>query len=446
MIIGTKSIATSPGLKAMTEFCRATNPNNPTASRVGAGLRSLSALSTALGKGGKLPASIDSINSNVKWVLGTVGIDSQTLFKIGDEIITDPATGEQRKRNIAETATEAAKQVFDRVKKGQFKIEDIQIFGPPLQEAYDIIRMNTDEAFNQIGSNVVNMHSNTPYAVDLDRALPKYKFIFVVQFIFNDPYLQDPSFQREFTFMIKKATRPGVTYKLEDVNYYNFRTQVKTQTELDEMSMEFYDDGVNSVHALYDAYTKATTPVLNYGSSMEAAMMESDGTTFAPSVSHIQGIQGPVPMMNLNSASLGPLADDNKNIIREIKLYHVYDNGLYTNIYTFINPRITSFTLDDVDMTSMGDPCAVNLKYKYDSVFTESAVDLRLVNTIDLTSFGIHPLRYVGDGFQMGELGNGGVMGNMAHNNCFDNVKSTASSVIDTVKSTASKVMGKLFG
>ena len=61
-----RSIATSDGLQAMTNFCQVCNPNNPASTRVGAGLKMLAHASKAIGKGGKLPISIDKVGSNTK--------------------------------------------------------------------------------------------------------------------------------------------------------------------------------------------------------------------------------------------------------------------------------------------------------------------------------------------------------------------------------------------
>lgn len=439
-----RSISTSRGLNAMTEFCRAVNPNNPAATRVGSGLRSLVSISQALGKGGKLPVSIDNINSDVKWVLDTLGINSQSLFKAGQGKIRDPETGELRNKTIAEAATEAAKGVFDRVKNGRFTINDIPIFRPPLEDAYRVARADTLRTFNEVSEGVLNKVSASPYAVDLDRALPKYKFLFVVQFTFSPEYMQDQDFQRKFAFVIKQSTRPSVKYTMEDVNYYNFRTKVTTKAEFEEMNMEFYDDGRNSVHALYTAYTRAMSPVLNYASAKEMDMAEMEGMAGNFSSSRVSGIQQQVPVIANGAGSTGPLANDNKNIIREIKLYHVYDNGRKVNIYTFINPRITSFELDDLDM-AVSDINMVEMKFNYDSVHTEVDVAMNKVDFGALAT-ALYPLRHVGNPQPRGQINYAETdAARIKRNGCFNSISSFVTSAADGVSEALRRFSDEIF-
>jgi len=382
-----KSISTSNAIEAISQARRVLNGKNPIASRVGAGLKALVAISKAIGAGGKLPVSIDDVPSNVKWVLQQVGINTQAIFKVA-----------QFNKGVAAAGESAAQAVFGKVSSGTFTTNDIPTYQPPLE------RLNTlDQSVYTPKLPPMREITVSPYAMDLFAFAPKYKFLFVVQFTFNDPYMQDSHFQKQFAFVVKKSTRPGVKYNMEDVNYYNFRTKVVTKAELEEMSMTFYDDGKNNANAFYTAYTRIMSPILNYSDPSQVLNLEAQGLTkdHFNSTMDVPGIIGAMPYTNQNSSSTGPLAKSNKTIINNIRLFQVYDYGQKVNIFTFYSPRLTSLDLDDVDMSN-SEINLMDIKFNYESMYVDLARDMKEVNLEDLTNQGLYPLRYNGDGSATG--------------------------------------------
>jgi hypothetical protein len=359
--------------------------------------------------------SIDNVSSNTKFILDAVGINSQTLYKYGEGPATDakgniiytqdPVTGHYTTtpKTIANAAEDAARGVFNKVRNGQFTINQIPLFAPPLEAAYNRIRISSQQfeadPLNQVRASMAKQSDITPYAMDLggrEARTPKQKFLFVVQFKFNAPYMyNENNLQRGLALYVKKSTRPGVKYATEDVNYYNFRTKYTAKAEFEEMSMQFYDDGQNNVAALYTAYTRAMSPVLNYTNATTALMAEREGLSTTPGVANIPGIISSIPTRSMSSGSTALLQNDQKNIFKEIILYHVYANGRKVNRYTFINPRVTSFDLDDLSMDS-GDVNTVDMKFNYDSVYTELELSMADINFPEITG-GKYPLHFVGD-------------------------------------------------
>lgn len=457
-----KSIAGSNGLQTMLNFCQAANPNNPAASRVSAGLKTLTGISKAIGKGGKLPVTVDNLSSNTKWVLGMVGIDSQALFKAGQatETYRDPVTGElkYKQKSIVDAAMGAAEGVFNKVKKGQFSINDIPIFGPPLEAAYKLQKTSQAEITAGVASSISQMDSMdypSPWAVDLANRthVPKFKFLFVVQFTFNAPYIGGDGsgdVGRTAAFVVRKSSRPGIKYEMQDVNYYNFRTKVVTKSEFEEMSMSFYDDSANSVATLHTAYVSAMSPIVNAFASelLEQQGMNSASYSNNTFNSNTSGGGASTPSVTQpgvanNSSSTGALVNNHKTVIKEITLYHVFDYGRLCNKYTFINPRITSFDLDDLDMTS-SDITGIDLKFNYETVHTELALPISAVagTLTTLTQQGRYPMNFEEVHSTKGGLTTYGTRTQgTAKSNCASNAMGLISDTIGSVKN----YLGKLF-
>jgi hypothetical protein len=84
------------------------------------------------------------------------------------------------------------------------------------------------------------------------------------------------------------------------------------------------------------------------------------------------------------------------NILKEIKVYHIYDFGTYMNVYHFTNPKVLSIALDNWSMeenegnTIVGD-------FSYDGVHIELAVpistdDSQTISTLSATgTYSLHP-------------------------------------------------------
>lgn len=440
-----RSIATSDGLQAMTNFCQVCNPNNPASTRVGAGLKMLTNVSKAIGKGGKLPISIDKVGSNTKWVLGMVGIDSQTLYEAG-----------QGKNNIIDAGIAAAQGVYEKVSTGTFTINDIPLFHSPLNNLdlyLQTVRAGKADTNATFSSRMDPEYNHpSPWAADLDAALPKYKFLFVVQIKFNAPYLGGSSngnLTRQISFVAKKSTRPGITYDMTDVNYYNFRTKVVTKSSFEDMTMSFYDDNRNSAATMMAGYMSALSPIVNadtadlYERQGMSASMIGNLTLNSATGQGAATTSVTQPYVANNSGSTGALSDNLKTVIKEITLYQIFDNGRRVNTYTFVNPRVISFALDDVDMSS-SELNSLDMKFNYESLHTELSLDMRSVASrlTDLTSVGRYPLYYAGSPTTKAgniDYGNSSAA-NAARNGCLTDAASMVSSTIGAVANYMTKL------
>ena len=270
------------------------------------------------------------------------------------------------------TAWGQAQQIYDQVKQGHFKATDIPYY---LQDLQDLERLARgiytpgDDRLNALSSAC----EASPYAIDLIARAPKYKFLFMVQFITAAGYSELDETMRGMAFVVKKSTRPKVTYQTENVNYYNYRTKLITKTEFDEMTMSFHDDTLNNTMNFYASYLKAMTPIANLSPEQAPTQssFEQQGMSFVGNM--LQGSEGLAVPTNKYAASLGPLNNDNKQgIFKETILYHVFNSGTMVNVYHFINPRITQLVPDDVDMMVGNEGTELSINFSYDTMFIET--------------------------------------------------------------------------
>lgn len=358
---------------------------------IGTGLRNLTSISNSIRTGcGALPTSIGSVlggglDRGANWVLENVGI-APTLV--------DAARSFQP--GVANQAFGQAQQIFQKVEQGNFRATDIPA---ALQDFQNLERLGRSiftpstreqQTFGEVCA-------ASPYAVDLMYRAPKYSFLFVVEFIYNAGYgLLD---KLDFAFVVKKASRPNVKFVMEDINFYNFRSKVTTKTEFDEMSLTFHDDGGNGrtgndAMRFYAAYMQSMSPVTNYKTWEQTVLQESEGMSYNPTdgarIEFVDDIQ-----TTRYSSTIGPLLENQKTILQQVNLYHVFDWGRTVNTFQFYNPRITQMQLSDVDMSS-NELAEVSMTFNYDSMYVFTSEGFEATGIEDKNNRrAIYPLRYV---------------------------------------------------
>lgn len=378
--------------------------------KVGEGLRTLASISNTIRGGcGSLPTSIGSalgagLDTGVGWVLNNVGIASPLMSAVNS---FNPG--------IANQALGQAEQIFRKVKQGNFKATDIP---GALQDFQNLERLARNIYTPEGGTpdNVLkDLCEASPYAIDLIARAPKHKFMFVVQFIANSPFSDITTGDYNAAFVIKKTTRPNVTFQTEDVNYYNFRSKVITKTTFDPMSMTFYDDMTNSAGKFHAAIVRAMSPVTNFPTVEESFNLEGRGMDFSVdnTLSDIDfvndsaiKIKGTPITPRMYSGSSGPIIKDDRlgdeqiSIFKEIRVFHLFDGGRKMNVYKFYGPRIADLKLDELDM-AVTEATYVDLSFTYDAMYMDMDVSVAegmLAAALKDASSGhgsaVYPLRY----------------------------------------------------
>lgn len=359
--------------------------------KIGSGLRTLSSISNSIRGGcGSIPSIISSsLDSGANWVLEQTGIAPTVINAL-----------QGFNPGVANQAYSQAQVIYDRVKSGTFKSKDIPGY---IQDLTNLDRLATN-IFTPSGSDAqvaLGEHCEaSPYAVDLIARAPKYKFLFVVQFIPDAAYAALGSNQfgpLDMAFTVKHSTRPEARFVHEDVNYYNFRTKVATRTEFQDMSMSFHDDTFGYASAFYKSYLRAMSPITGL-ENPDSNMLENGGMDFPGNTLVANEIINSV-QANKYAASSGPLAGNAKQIFREIRLYHVYDYGNTMDVYRFMNPRLTTLALDDLDMSVGNEGSELSITFNYDSVYVDTAPVSSKANggkykIGDLQRGAVYPMRY----------------------------------------------------
>jgi len=337
--------------------------NSIGAGSIGTGLRTVASVSNSIRTGcGSLPTIIgDSLDQGANWILSNIGI-APTLIQSLQGL--NP--------QIANQAWGQAQQIYQQVQQGHFKATDIPYYLQDFQNLERLARGIYTPGSDRLNS-LTPACEASPYAIDLIARAPKYKFLFMVQFVTAAGYSELDEIMRGMAFVVKKSSRPKITYQTEPVNYYNYRTKLITKTEFDEMNMSFHDDILNNAIQFYTAYLKAMTPIANMTPQQSPTQdaFEQLGMSFKDNMS--LDAEGMPIKTNRYAASLGPLNNDNKQgIFKEIILYHVYNNGAMVNVYHFLNPRITTLIPDDVDMSVGNEGNELSITFAYDTVFVET--------------------------------------------------------------------------
>ncbi len=338
--------------------------NSVGAGSIGTGLRTIASISNSIRTGcGALPTTIgSSLDQGANWILEVIGI-SPTFIQ----------TLQALNPGVANQAWAQAQQLYQQVQQGHFKLTDIPFY---LQDFQNLERLARgiytpgDDRYNSLQARC----EASPYAVDLIARAPKYKFLFLVQFVTASGYESLDPIMRGMAFVVKKSTRPKITFQTEPVNYYNFRTKVITKTEFEEMTMSFHDDILNNTTQFYTACINAMSPITNLSPSQSptGGSFEQLGMDFNSHTQTSLSVETPI-FVNNYAASTGPLSKDNKqNLFKEIILYHIFDNGTQVTVYHFLNPKVTQLVPDDVDMSMGTEGNELSMNFQYDSVYIET--------------------------------------------------------------------------
>lgn len=216
--------------------------------------------------------------------------------------------------------------------------------------------------------------------------MPKLKFNFTVQFKFRGENeargSQDP-YQNHFAVI--KVGRPQPTINYVKANFYNFRTNVATNVDYGSVNIQFYDDPANRAHSLFENYFETVSPIFNYKNDRRANVLDRLGHFDASQTTRPVNPDVPVNPLGVevvgrrveHTASLGEIPSRHGPIVY-LKVFHQYvitpegssDPVRRTTTYTYLNPKIISANLEDLDMTQSA-VSIIDLTFNYDSVFVK---------------------------------------------------------------------------
>jgi hypothetical protein len=197
------------------------------------------------------------------------------------------------------------------------------------------------------------------YADDLNLHHPKFKFLFKVQFV------GFPGGDR-FYYYVHRCDKPKIKFNHVDVNYYNFRTRVLTNTILEPLQMTFLDEVGNSINEFFREYMLQTSGIAagNYG--IDRGWGKSSST---------------IPYANGYANQRGQSI-----ILEQIFIDPSAYGGPKSNRFTFMNARIETFEFDELSQEDSNTGSMATISFTYDAITTET------VNDTTLYSWGVTDL------------------------------------------------------
>ena len=233
-------------------------------------------------------------------------------------------------------------------------------YANPTNPPADATNTNNPDATDYTSNNgtIGLLSSNFNYAQVLDTFPPKAKFTYIVEFIFYSEY--DKDIPSNFVSLTKKFDRPEISIEYEEVNYYNFRTNVPKKTIFGPVSLELHDDVQNESMNFLVAYLRRISPLFNhqYTTTLEQNGMNPENS----------------------SASYGLYTQyDNTNLIQTINVYHLYNMSNTMDKHTFNNPKIEKISMTELNMAET-DGSAITLSFIYDNYFLNTGISADIPN------------------------------------------------------------------
>lgn len=205
---------------------------------------------------------------------------------------------------------------------------------------------------NPAKNNISTLTSPDYYAKPLIDYQPKFRYTFIAQITMYGEYQSD--IPTSCAFLISKFDKPKTSIEYEEVNFYNFFSQVPKRTKFSNCSFTLHDDIKSSSMNFIVSYLRRVCPIFNHEHSMN---FEDDGMNF----------------QNSNSSYGLHTTTNSLNIIQSIKIYNIYNGSRTMDVYTFNNPKITEITLDEWSMESF-DPSTINVDFVYDNWYVNAGV------------------------------------------------------------------------
>ena len=165
---------------------------------------------------------------------------------------------------------------------------------------------------------------------------PKLSFLFTAEFGISYAGADRGSRDMEvIAYDLKSASRPQMSFNLEDVNFDGYRAKVATRLSFGTIKLTFYEDSLNTANDLIWKYIQEVSPLTNLGSKRGENIVTSD-----------ENIRNGANTVGALRFADGPLS--------WLKVHHHYvrENGRKTTTYTCSNPKIESVEYSDLDMTS----------------------------------------------------------------------------------------------
>jgi hypothetical protein len=237
----------------------------------------------------------------------------------------------------------------------------------------------------------------TPYASALASGSggfdPKVKFLFKVTFRFIPDISQeiadlfgianDGKFAANLTFTLKQIDMPKYKFEYEEVNMYNFRTQILKKVTHDELGFMMYDTAGNHALNFVNAYLQLLVPasrqqyttgydLWNHGFAFTASPADGNDTSSRAVLGHATSntAQDGAAINVLDTMTIDQyyLSRDQSAGLKGANIV----NAIKVNSYVFTNPKLTHFEVGDQDHEKGAEPSMITCGFMYDTLYIQT--------------------------------------------------------------------------
>jgi hypothetical protein len=224
----------------------------------------------------------------------------------------------------------------------------------------------TDATSQQnIKGKIGTLTSNAYYTSVFDTFYPKTRYTFLVQIVLVPEYQK---ISTDFTFLINKFDKPTFEIEYEEVNFYNFRSQVPKRSIMHPVNFTMHNDIQNKSMNFIVSYMRRISPIFNQSNMNE---YEARGMDFAMST----GSYGLITKPQDETSELST------RIISHITIYEVFNHSQTMDVYTYYRPQIKSVKFADYDM-SASEPSDITVEFVYDNASIDTGVEVKLPESV----------------------------------------------------------------
>jgi hypothetical protein len=208
---------------------------------------------------------------------------------------------------------------------------------------------------------------------------PRAKFTFVVEFFINPRALDPTRMQTNLSEFLNSGRifaplrsigHPQTSINVEKIRSYNKNVLIPTRVDYAPSSMGFHDDNSSIAMALWREYrayyqhegTLGTTSVKN--GTPERSSVDEFRSGNQLTGKDVRSEQSSRPSLGMTLR-----ANDGRHFFDAIRVYDLGADPDSVNVYTYINPMITSMSHDGLDYEDRSGQVGIDFSFEYEGYY-----------------------------------------------------------------------------
>jgi hypothetical protein len=234
-----------------------------------------------------------------------------------------------------------------------------------------------------MSGSLMTMFSSPTQASDIfsqTGSFPKQRHVFLVNFLTNP--LDVGKTTSGLTYAMKSVDRPNIQPHSEELNQYNKKRHIYTGYKISPLKMQIYDTADGAAQRMWADYTRYYFGDFN----QSGPQMFSGADIYGPFMDGV-GNYG----FTANARDT-----DGQFFFKTITILHFYSNTY--DMYTVVNPRITSFVPDELDY-AVGEVASISIEFVYEALLLKPSTGQSASQVPEFSAqFNGNPYNVVGQG------------------------------------------------